>query len=697
MCELRLPTTLSYLLETGLWVSTRQIPAERVQPFAPGESLLCLYPPPFSTVAHAVAAQVAEFWTEFGRLDQIEPEQCLIIADFGLGSDAPILLDFTCNPLDPVVLRLRWNNCPDTQRPHTEWVKCANDFNEFVGKLGLLEGHPHRPALPGLESLPSSNEFCKTELDREGRLDSSGSFTIQPDRARKLLADFRLARPVEYVLNLVAAASLSGATGMSFTWKGRKLEIVLESVRFPDDSLTELHAYLLAGGEEEQALAELAIGMVGAEGLPLAWSRLQGGEIQVWFEEENSVESAPATYDDLRITLGLTRRPGKLVEQHREVLRRRCSYAPFPIRYEGELLAVETPEPEVEAEFLDEGWVHWRWSESSRAELKLVVRGVSFDFASPAGSGEASGLLRHDGLRKDLSQSNLVEDATYRDLQRRLNEVFLKFRYAWFMGREADYSRLTVRVWARELARELAKLGRLEDALVLAERVGFDLARASLLVLLERKDDAAALLARDRTASESDRPRRLKSLEGLAEVSRDLQLWEKCYAEAPSLSLIENRLWWCSKDAWDWWDKARALVAESPTKVPGGLWTLASYLCLRDLEFGRAVDFSGRVLAEQFSGPAATLHALGLRGLGEVTSALRVAETRLESAWREFSPDHPEAMASLNLIRLLNGSEPGPCVVDYRGWFAEKKQFHLCVPLRAWRKIDVADVIIPYV
>jgi len=62
-----------------------------------------------------------------------DPERALLIGDFGLGSDSPIILDYARNPSRPPVLRLRWG----PQGQGNEWVQGACDFEEFAEVLGL--------------------------------------------------------------------------------------------------------------------------------------------------------------------------------------------------------------------------------------------------------------------------------------------------------------------------------------------------------------------------------------------------------------------------------------------------------------------------------------------------------------------------------------------------------------------------------
>lgn len=67
--------------------------------FAPEESAIFLYAPPFHTVAAYIEGVkkrfgVDRFWATYAALESISPELALVIGDFGLGPDAPIVLDY---------------------------------------------------------------------------------------------------------------------------------------------------------------------------------------------------------------------------------------------------------------------------------------------------------------------------------------------------------------------------------------------------------------------------------------------------------------------------------------------------------------------------------------------------------------------------------------------------------------------------
>jgi hypothetical protein len=140
---LLIPDGLVAALEAGRWPRTSEeamkqnlrslIPEERIRRLAPEESKLYLYPPPFATVARGLAASGDDFYTRFGAVEQLVPEAAIEIADFGLGSDSPLVLDYRAGPTDPRVIRLLW---PGEGQPN-RWVVMAPDFPTFAEAMGL--------------------------------------------------------------------------------------------------------------------------------------------------------------------------------------------------------------------------------------------------------------------------------------------------------------------------------------------------------------------------------------------------------------------------------------------------------------------------------------------------------------------------------------------------------------------------------
>lgn len=151
--ELPPPPLLERLVASGRWPGSpategRQnaeavVPVERIAALAPGEESLTLYWPPFETVASNITTFEENgwppFWDDHGAVDELDPDRALIVGDFGLGSDSPILLDYRAEP-EPRVIKLQWGPAEGDGPPYrssTTWVTIADSFAEFVERLGL--------------------------------------------------------------------------------------------------------------------------------------------------------------------------------------------------------------------------------------------------------------------------------------------------------------------------------------------------------------------------------------------------------------------------------------------------------------------------------------------------------------------------------------------------------------------------------
>lgn len=64
---------------------------------------------------------------------EIDPELALVIGDFGLGSDVPIILDYRSDKTNPCVMNLEWKIVPD-KSPFCDnhWMKLSDTFADFA-------------------------------------------------------------------------------------------------------------------------------------------------------------------------------------------------------------------------------------------------------------------------------------------------------------------------------------------------------------------------------------------------------------------------------------------------------------------------------------------------------------------------------------------------------------------------------------
>lgn len=96
-------------------------------------------PPPFRTIGEGIAAGNG-FWESLTNAGQINNDRALIIADFGLGSDSPIILYFG-EALEPSVMYLQW--CQDDEGTITHrWIETHSTFSAFALHVGLIAPQP---------------------------------------------------------------------------------------------------------------------------------------------------------------------------------------------------------------------------------------------------------------------------------------------------------------------------------------------------------------------------------------------------------------------------------------------------------------------------------------------------------------------------------------------------------------------------
>lgn len=141
--RLPIPKLLLSLSESGVWPRTEEevrrqnlemlVPQSRVQEFAPEESAIFLYP-----IEPWIAVKDQPGWNDSpsAALHHIDQDKAVVVADFGLGSDTGVVLDYrVAGP--PKVLRLLWLDTDSTAPTSNRWVELADTFDDFARMLGL--------------------------------------------------------------------------------------------------------------------------------------------------------------------------------------------------------------------------------------------------------------------------------------------------------------------------------------------------------------------------------------------------------------------------------------------------------------------------------------------------------------------------------------------------------------------------------
>lgn len=97
------------------------------------------------------------------------------------------------------------------------------------------------------------------ELASEGTRESSGTFGIDDSRARELLAQFQLVDPYLYIVELLQAAHLMGASQIDVRCDADELWFEWDGESWTHDELSELGVTALRAGTHERALWHIAV------------------------------------------------------------------------------------------------------------------------------------------------------------------------------------------------------------------------------------------------------------------------------------------------------------------------------------------------------------------------------------------------------------------------------------------------------
>lgn len=139
---LDLPPRLTALIAAGRWpLSKVDADHQNLAPLPcpkdwnePDCSGVFLYPPPFRAAAHFTSER--DFWATYGAPTEIWLDLVVPIGDLGLGSDAPIILDYGFDRAAPRVQVLKWSK-DASGRSDNHWITVARNFDEFCDQLGL--------------------------------------------------------------------------------------------------------------------------------------------------------------------------------------------------------------------------------------------------------------------------------------------------------------------------------------------------------------------------------------------------------------------------------------------------------------------------------------------------------------------------------------------------------------------------------
>lgn len=122
------------------------------------------------------------------------------------------------------------------------------------------------------------DEFLSA-LQQAGTVDTEGVFTLDREKAREKMQRFQLAQPARYILELVQAAVLRGATLIRFEISATQVRMMCAATPFVVKDFEDLYESLFARGHgaSRQALRHLALGLCTALAMEPKQIRVSGG------------------------------------------------------------------------------------------------------------------------------------------------------------------------------------------------------------------------------------------------------------------------------------------------------------------------------------------------------------------------------------------------------------------------------------
>lgn len=322
---------------------------------------------------------------------------------------------------------------------------------------------------PGLEQFLS-------ELRTEGDQESSGVFTVSKETAERKLEKFQLRSDTLYVVQMVAAGVASGATFVSIETGLASVEFVSNGLAPCREELENLESFLFNTHGTHPFLSELAVGIQAAISLPckkvLVESFTQEGSWQLEVRPDRrrlkQLRTKAPTLPLMRIVVdkgfGLRSR---VINCHPETkLLKRCSLAPVELILDQESLLSEERNPPQKAlawallgdppagsgfSFPDaprltvssvghSGWLAVMSENAAhRRGLNLVHHGIAHKrLNADLGTTNVCGVVFVNGLRRDISFTDLVENSDYRNLLGSLRNTAAKLNVELCRDPKAD-------------------------------------------------------------------------------------------------------------------------------------------------------------------------------------------------------------------------------------------------------------------
>lgn len=297
------------------------------------------------------------------------------------------------------------------------------------------------------------------ELRAAGLHDSEGGFTVDLEAQRSKLERYRLPSAHHFVLPLLSAAVYSRASHFHLTPEGSALRVHFDGQPFRRQELEKLDHYLFQTTPESLRFRELAVALhasraLGGQAVELLSFR-DGEGVFLFLDKSGArVEALPAEspFPDRRVTEMTIRFRSPLArlrgaargKAERALLERFGRFAPLRLFFGPDLLSVDrvrgwplsaelqgaariSPNVRLARTDLSPVATTQRWSgylgfDFQPGGLLLISSGLRFQLPPPEAYPLASGVLWVEGLEKDLSALQLLQDRGLSEVLESVNE-----------------------------------------------------------------------------------------------------------------------------------------------------------------------------------------------------------------------------------------------------------------------------------
>ncbi len=294
------------------------------------------------------------------------------------------------------------------------------------------------------DKKPAAVDAFIDELRTDGRSKEPGEFTLDATVALKKMQDYQLVDAHHYVLELVQAAVHKGATWIDFQIDSDDMWMRFDGAPYSAAQLDTIYPAVFRKDldAETRARAQLGLGLNAARALDLRWIRVLSGRpgkrVELHVRPDADDEVAPtdrepgkpkgrrrvSTEIHVKTTL-MGERVKRIVDglsdrlPEEQALWERCSHASVEVTLDGQRLSqglqlegavgVTT----FEAEGL-RGVAGYR-PDGDPARVRLAMHGVELSTHPLQGLHDRGfeALVEADGLRKDVSQADVVRDDRY--------------------------------------------------------------------------------------------------------------------------------------------------------------------------------------------------------------------------------------------------------------------------------------------